>query len=206
MENVKLMTTSTETANKKRHERIRKSITAHTCANVLKSNKKNKIGGTTDFSGGSRISPRWCANIRFCRIFPKTAWNWKNLDPEGKGGHVSEILLCRSATGFTSWWIRLTKLMTCPHVWPTNGATNYNKMSYMLFHVILQIIDKKRRSFYILLLIEWFNNKRQLFLSTSDKFDKKCGVAWSRGRVLQPAVWVGEQGVSINFILPISPA
>ena len=23
------------------------------------------------------------ANIRFCQIFPKTAWNWKNLDPQG---------------------------------------------------------------------------------------------------------------------------
>ena len=23
------------------------------------------------------------ADIRFCQIFPKTAWNWKNLDPQG---------------------------------------------------------------------------------------------------------------------------
>ena len=55
-------------------------------------------------SGGSRISPRrgrqlsrGGANIRFCQIFPKTAWNWKNLDPQG--GRASKILLCRSATG-----------------------------------------------------------------------------------------------------------
>ena len=50
-------------------------------------------------SGGSRIFPRGMRqlpkvllffistirgpNIRFCQIFPKTAWNWKNLDPEG---------------------------------------------------------------------------------------------------------------------------
>ena len=41
-------------------------------------------------SGGSRISPRrgrqlprGGANIRFCQIFPKTAWNWKNLGPGG---------------------------------------------------------------------------------------------------------------------------
>ena len=41
-------------------------------------------------SGGSRISPRrgrqlprGGANIRFCQIFQKTAWNWKNLDPQG---------------------------------------------------------------------------------------------------------------------------
>ena len=42
--------------------------------------------------GGSTISPRWGRqlsrgkggrNIRYCQIFPKTAWNWKNLDPEG---------------------------------------------------------------------------------------------------------------------------
>ena len=41
-------------------------------------------------SVGSRISPRWeCqlpggANIRFCQISPKTAWNWKNLDSRGR--------------------------------------------------------------------------------------------------------------------------
>ena len=44
----------------------------------------------SSYSGGSRISPRWGANsgggganIRFCQNFPKTAWNWKNLDPRG---------------------------------------------------------------------------------------------------------------------------
>ena len=50
------------------------------------------------YSGGSRISPRrgrqlpGGANIRFCHIFPKTAWNWKNLGP------VPRVPL-RSATG-----------------------------------------------------------------------------------------------------------
>ena len=34
------------------------------------------------------------ANIRLCQFFPKTAWNWKNLDPWG----ASKILLCRSVT------------------------------------------------------------------------------------------------------------
>ena len=41
-------------------------------------------------SGGSRIAPRrgrqlssGGPNIRFCQNFPKTAWNWKNLDPRG---------------------------------------------------------------------------------------------------------------------------
>ena len=33
-------------------------------------------------------------NIRFCKICPKTAWNWKNLDPEG-GTHPPP----RSANG-----------------------------------------------------------------------------------------------------------
>ena len=40
-------------------------------------------------SGGSRISPRrganspGGANIWFCQMFLKTAWNWNNLDPQG---------------------------------------------------------------------------------------------------------------------------
>ena len=34
--------------------------------------------------GGGANSPGG-ANIRFCQFFPKTAWNWKNLDP-GEGG------------------------------------------------------------------------------------------------------------------------
>ena len=32
--------------------------------------------------GGGAKSPGGGANIRFCHIFPKTAWNWKNLDRE----------------------------------------------------------------------------------------------------------------------------
>ena len=43
------------------------------------------------YSGGSRISPRrgrqlpgGVANIRICKIFPKTAWNWKNFGPQGE--------------------------------------------------------------------------------------------------------------------------
>ena len=33
--------------------------------------------------GGGANSPGGCTNIRFCWNFPKTAWNWKNLDPRG---------------------------------------------------------------------------------------------------------------------------
>ena len=37
----------------------------------------------SQYSGVSRISLRWGANPPgwFCQIFPKTAWNWRNLDP-----------------------------------------------------------------------------------------------------------------------------
>ena len=41
-------------------------------------------------SGGSRISPRGvqpsggAATYDFAKLYPKTAWNWKNLDP-GRG-------------------------------------------------------------------------------------------------------------------------
>ena len=37
-------------------------------------------------SGGSMISPRWGRQL--CELFPKTAWNWKNLDLGG-GTHPS---------------------------------------------------------------------------------------------------------------------
>ena len=58
-------------------------------------NYRGKLKFISDFlvmsSGGSRISPRrgrqlpgGGANIRFCQIFPKTAWNWMNLDPGGR--------------------------------------------------------------------------------------------------------------------------
>ena len=32
------------------------------------------------FPRGGGAKPRGGANIRFCQISPKTAWNWKNLD------------------------------------------------------------------------------------------------------------------------------
>ena len=38
-------------------------------------------GAPTSRGGGG-------ANIRICQIFPKTAWNWKNLDPPGGGSLV----------------------------------------------------------------------------------------------------------------------
>ena len=52
------------------------------------------------FSGGSRISPRWCANspgrggsnIRFCQIlpnFPKNCMKLKEFGPQGRGERAS---------------------------------------------------------------------------------------------------------------------
>ena len=55
-------------------------------------NNSNFGSWRTPLSGGSRISPRrgrqlpgGGANIQFHQNFPKTAWNWKNLDPQEGG-------------------------------------------------------------------------------------------------------------------------
>ena len=42
------------------------------------------------------------ASIRFCQIFPQTAWNWKNLDPHG--GHVSLTPSLRSTTVYECYF------------------------------------------------------------------------------------------------------
>ena len=73
-----------------------------------------------EISGGSRISPRrgrqlprGDANIRFCHIFPKTAWNWKNLGP---GGVRVPRAPLRSATGnhwHTCWKIATNSFTFC---------------------------------------------------------------------------------------------
>ena len=51
---------------------------------------------THHFSGASRIPPRWRnppggANIWFCQNYPKTAWNWTNLDRRGRASLVLPI-------------------------------------------------------------------------------------------------------------------
>ena len=48
-----------------------------------------------DFPEEGRQLPRGGANIQICQSFPKTAWNWKNLDPGGV--HIPHAPL-RSAT------------------------------------------------------------------------------------------------------------
>ena len=69
------------------------------------------------YSGGSRISPRrgansprGGANIRFCHIFPKTAWNWKNLGPPGGGASP-----LRSATASIYIWSHMDSRSTRSH-------------------------------------------------------------------------------------------
>ena len=59
------------------------------------------------------------ANILFCQIFPKTAWNWKNLDPGGTHPSCPHL---RSATEYIpklhilifysmEWMIKLFELI-----------------------------------------------------------------------------------------------
>ena len=77
---------------------------------VLKRSKlKWSISITWRCSGRSRISPRWGrqpfkrgANIWFCKILTKNAWNWKNLDPRGRACVPRALSLppLRSATGW----------------------------------------------------------------------------------------------------------
>ena len=47
--------------------------------------------------GGGANSPGGAPTYDFAKFSKKTAWNWKNLDPQG-WGRASKILLCRSAT------------------------------------------------------------------------------------------------------------
>ena len=52
-----------------------------------------------DFPEEGAPTPQGGANIWFRHIFPKTAWNWKNLGPRGGGGRASLMPPLRSATG-----------------------------------------------------------------------------------------------------------
>ena len=46
-----------------------------------------------DFPEEGVQTPQVGPKIRFCQIFPKTAWNWKNLVPRGGGG--ANIWFCQ---------------------------------------------------------------------------------------------------------------
>ena len=43
------------------------------------------------FPRGGGLNPTGGTNIKCCKFFPKTAWNWKNLDPLGAGGRASLV-------------------------------------------------------------------------------------------------------------------
>ena len=71
----------------------------------------NWILNAESFSGGSRISQRrvrqlqrWGANLLFLPIFPKTAWNWRNLDWEGGGGGMCPWHPTLDPPMETFWW------------------------------------------------------------------------------------------------------
>ena len=49
------------------------------------------------FPQGGAPTPQGGANIPFCQIFPKTAWNWKNLGARGGGRPCTPP---KSATGY----------------------------------------------------------------------------------------------------------
>ena len=49
------------------------------------------------FPWGGGVNSPGGANIRYCQIFPKTAWNWMNLDHQAGGARPSRPL--SSATG-----------------------------------------------------------------------------------------------------------
>ena len=75
-------------------------------------------------------------NIRFCQIFPKTAWNWKNLD--SRRGHVFKILLCMSATAIITthqwslWKAILLHIFVCS--W---GMMSLPVWSHVLFRTVV---------------------------------------------------------------------
>ena len=71
-------------------------------------------GGANSPGGGG-------ANIRFCQNFPKTAWNWKNLDPQGGGArpkfyYVDPPLTCL-AVSHTNHYTRMSSVLVWGYNW-----------------------------------------------------------------------------------------
>ena len=97
--------------------------------------------------GGGANSPGGGANIRFCQIFPKTAWNWKNLDPQG--GRASKILLCRSATDHEQWIVPMltnflsscTKADILPMVAVRHTLDRFDSLFYPPFEWKITVVD-----------------------------------------------------------------
>ena len=58
-----------------------------------------RSGGVNPPGGAN---PSGGANIWFCQMFPKTVWNWKNLDPRGR----TSLAPLRSATALSRALLR----------------------------------------------------------------------------------------------------
>ena len=56
-----------------------------------------------DFPEEGAPTPRGGANIQFCQIFPKTARNWKNLDPRGRASLAPPLDPPLLDDSFQSW-------------------------------------------------------------------------------------------------------
>ena len=67
-----------------------------------------------DFPEEGAPTSRGGANIQFCQNFPKTAWNWKNLDPRGRAHlkfyYVDPPLVCKTLFTLTvnlyCWYVK----------------------------------------------------------------------------------------------------
>ena len=72
--------------------------------------------------GGGANSPGG-ANIRFCQIFPKTAWNWKKLGPEGRAPPLDPPLEIKKPSGLwlfneNLWDLDLNRKGRAISTWP----------------------------------------------------------------------------------------
>ena len=122
------------------------------------------LSQNTRISGGSRISLRRGANVRFCQNFPKTAWNWKNLGPQG--GRASLAPPLRSATVYVPRsvieFFRNTQSWQC---WYFCTTSNRNKLgmvtSWINVYAILHL------SCYFELKFMWLITTFNLFSNLS---------------------------------------
>ena len=71
------------------------------------------IGRSRISQGGGANSKDGCEKLIFGKFFPKTAWNWKNLDPHGGGGGIIDVLLDPPMFNYLHWIARL-KSSKCP--------------------------------------------------------------------------------------------
>ena len=103
--------------------------------------------GTPSLQGG--------ANILFCQIFPKTAWNWKNLDPQGASFALPYDLpmdnICPQWTiycqvpSITDFFSKNSHFKTCNYLRPhPDGAHKSVKNTYIFVFNCLNYIFHHR--------------------------------------------------------------